>query len=65
MTKPDCYKCKHRRTIPGDCHTRCDNTAANVVGDSHGIKMGWFYWPYNFDPVWLKECDGFEKKEKP
>lgn len=21
--KSNCYKCKHRGTIPGDCHTRC------------------------------------------
>ena len=20
---PDCYKCKHRETIPGDAHSRC------------------------------------------
>jgi hypothetical protein len=24
--------------------------------------MGWFFWPYNFDPRWLKSCDGFEPK---
>lgn len=22
-TKPDCYKCKHRGTVPGDCHSCC------------------------------------------
>jgi len=21
--KPDCYKCRHRREIPGNAHTRC------------------------------------------
>lgn len=31
----------------------------NVVGDEHGIRMGWFAWPLNFDPTWLKSCDGF------
>jgi hypothetical protein len=35
----------------------------NVVGDSHGIKKGWFLWPINFDPTWLLTCDGFEGKE--
>jgi hypothetical protein len=34
-----------------------------VTGDAHGIKKGWFFWPYNFDPLWLKTCDGFEQKE--
>ena len=35
----------------------------NVKGDEYGISQGWFNWPYNFDPVWLKSCDGFEEKE--
>ena len=34
----------------------------NVKGNLHGIKMGWFNWPYNFDPVWLENCDGFKKE---
>jgi len=34
-----------------------------VTGDPHGIRMGWFNWPYNFDPTWLKTCNGFESKE--
>jgi len=89
--KPDCYKCKHRRDIPGDAHSSCahpslkvaaDNPllgmlaifasvgrvdpialqALGVTGDSHGIKNGWFNWPWNFDPTWLKTCKGFEQK---
>lgn len=87
--KPNCYECKHRRTIPGNAHSRCEHpniptfgamanmaalfgggpplkvTGMKVVGDQHGIRMGWFMWPLNFDPTWLKECDGFEAKEKP
>ena len=35
----------------------------NVVGNPHGIMNGWFSWPYNFDPVWLESCDGFERKK--
>ena len=46
----------------GDCHSFCDNWNAEVKGDPHGIKSGWFCWPFNFDPVWLVECDGFDKK---
>lgn len=34
-----------------------------IVGDEHGIKKGWFNWPFNYDPVWLENCDKFEKKE--
>lgn len=35
----------------------------NVEGDPHGIRNGWFVWPLNFDPVWLRRCDGYEPKE--
>ena len=37
-------------------------TGLNVKGNEHGTKSGWFNHPLNFDPVWLEECDGFEKK---
>jgi hypothetical protein len=61
MSKPNCYDCEHRRTIPGDCHSSCANTLAKVTGEKHGIKNGWFNWPFNFDPNWLTSCDGFKK----
>lgn len=32
----------------------------NISGDAHGIRNGWFMWPMNFDPAWLRTCDGFE-----
>jgi len=35
-----------------------------VTGNEHGIRMGWFFWPVNFDPTWLVSCDGFALKEK-
>ena len=38
--------------------------ALGVEGNEHGIKSGWFNWPWDFDPVWLQSCDGFEKKEE-
>jgi len=39
------------------------DTGLNVTGKQRGIEMGWFNWPFNFDPVWLESCDGFEEKE--
>jgi hypothetical protein len=33
-----------------------------IRANFHGIKKGWFRWPYNFDPVWLEHCNGFEEK---
>ncbi len=35
-----------------------------IRANYHGIKQGWFNFPFNFDPVWLEECDGFTKKEE-
>ncbi len=58
--KPDCYTCKHRQSLPGDCHSACANGAARVKGKEHGIKHGWFFWPFNFDPIWLESCNGYE-----
>ena len=41
------------------------DTGLKVKGNPHGIAHGWFNWPMNFDPVWLKECDGFTECESP
>lgn len=60
--KPDCYKCVHRGTLPGDAHSRCANRSAIVIGNTHGIARGWFFWPFNFDPTWLVSCNGFKAK---
>jgi hypothetical protein len=60
---PDCYQCEWRRPLPGDCHSRCLNINASVEGHPHGIEKGWFFWPYNFDPVWLVACDSFKARE--
>ena len=59
----ECYECKYRGHIPGDAHSSCKrNPLPNVKGAEHGIKKGWFNFPFNFDPVWLESCDGYEKK---
>ena len=88
--KPNCYDCKWRDEVPGDCHSCCkhpslkadpvgnlmaifasvgrvapvsaNSSALNVRGNPHGIRKGWFNFPWNFDPVWLENCDGFETK---
>ena len=79
VEKPNCYDCKHRRNIPGDAHSMCahekgmgneirlvfssDAKGLGIEANPHGIRMGWFSWPFNFDPVWLLKCNGFERKE--
>lgn len=64
MGYPKCYDCKFRREIPDDAHSACMNRDAIVKGHEHGIRKGWFLWPFNFDPVWVTECDGFQRKEE-
>jgi hypothetical protein len=36
----------------------------HIKANAHGVKMGWFMWPVNFDPTWLENCDGFKAKEE-
>jgi len=95
MDRPDCYKCKHRASVPGDAHSRCMHPetqkqidilsdvlaifassgriepqinlaaarALKIKANLIGIRRGWFNWPWNFDPVWLIACDGWEEKD--
>jgi len=55
-----CYSCKFRREVLGSCHSSCAKPIANVKGSSYGIRKGWFFWPFDFDPVWLEYCDSYE-----
>ena len=60
----DCYKCAHRRTIPGDAHTRCERDFQGLKLprlDPHGVRMGWCFFPFNFDPIWVGPCEGYQK----
>ena len=31
MNKPNCYKCKHRRGVPGDAHSACHHPDAQSI----------------------------------
>ena len=49
-----------------DCFMRENlilSEALNIRASSHGINKGWFMWPVNFDPVWLRNCYGFTDKD--
>ena len=59
-----CYSCEFRSTVFNSCHSSCMNKKAKVEGQDQGIKGGWFYWPSNFDPLWLKKCDSYMNKEE-
>jgi hypothetical protein len=58
--KTNCYNCINRRNVPGSAHSYCVNPDPDMTGDSHGIRNGWFLYPYNFDPIWkTHECSKF------
>jgi hypothetical protein len=58
----NCWKCKEKRSIPGNCHVKCANPDPEMKGKKHGIVNGWFNYPRCFDPVWVdKDCSNFEE----
>ena len=60
----ECNHCKNKRTLAGETHIACAKADPEMVGHEHGIKMGWFSYPFNFDPVWkAKRCNKFEEKQ--
>lgn len=60
----NCYKCKSRRDVPGNCHIQCVTPDAEMTGDEHGIKNGWFMYPLLFDPIWAtKKCRNYKSIE--
>lgn len=68
MTKNDvtnCYKCIHKRSVPGNCHIQCVKPDPEMTGLPHGIKNGWFIYPLLFDPIWkTKDCTTYEAKSE-
>jgi hypothetical protein len=60
--KDECWSCVHKRTIPGDCHISCAKPDPQMTGHPHGVRNGWFLYPFNFDPVWkAKACANYEE----
>jgi hypothetical protein len=63
MSDQRCYTCVYKRTIPGDCHISCAKPDPMVQGHAHGVRMGWFDYPYNFDPIWIERpCSNYVEK---
>ena len=61
MKNHDCYKCKHREKIIGDAHSKCNADVKR--GDVKIIVNQWsFFFPINYDPVWIKSCKKYESK---
>ena len=36
----------------------------DIIANTHGIQKGWFNWPWNFDPLWLINCNRFEEQDE-
>ena len=35
------------------------SSSLKVMVESSAIPEGWCTWPFNFDPIWIKECSGY------
>ena len=59
----ECYSCVSLRRVPGNCHILCNNPDPDIRGDAHGIKNGWFFYPFLYDPTWkLNFCNNYQQK---
>ncbi len=57
-----CHECAYKGDIPGDAHISCqfDWKGPTPQGDLHGVRNGWYYFPFNYDPTWMiEECPNF------
>ena len=61
-----CYKCEHERKIEGSSYVRCEKPDYSLLADQHGVDMGYFNYPNNYDPIWKSSvCKNFKLKEAP
>ncbi len=59
----ECWDCNHKRPVFGNAHIKCVKPDADMTGNGHGIRSGWFMYPSLFDPVWkTKLCSNFSSK---
>lgn len=59
----ECWDCEYKEEVPGNAHIQCRKPDSEMTGDPHGIRMGWFFYPLLFDPIWkTKSCSNFKVK---
>lgn len=67
---PLCYNCMHNGgvVLGSSHHIRClaPMKVKNlfVKSNEHGVRNGWFIWPFNFDPIWLESCSAYTAKNQ-
>jgi len=60
----ECWSCQHKREVPGNYHIRCVKPDPDMKGNEHGIRKGWFMYPFLFDPTWKEKlCNNYQKIE--
>ena len=66
-----CRACGYKAGIPGDDHISClfdwgKSWWVMPNGEAHGIAHGWYVFPFNYDPIWMREeCMAFSKEADP
>lgn len=66
-----CRECVYHNKIAGDAHISCIldwNKSKHPIpkGNPHGIRMGWYMFPVNFDPIWqVTVCEEFSEEKNP
>ena len=66
-----CYLCHFRRDIPETMHSGCavllegrrEAWSLRISFEDDRVDESWADWPLEFDPLWLRFCDGFRKKD--
>lgn len=59
----ECWHCLHKHEVPGNAHIACVKPDPLMKGGEHGVRNGWFYYPFLFDPVWKERlCANYEER---
>jgi len=56
----NCKNCIYKKNVPGNTHIECTRLGCKPINvREHGVKNGWFMFPFLFDPIWAENCTGF------
>ena len=63
MRQPICDGCKHRQSLPGDCHIRCTKPAGTPDPERLKPWPGCGYYPWCFDACIIESCKARKERE--
>jgi len=64
-----CYGCVFRKELSWSAHSECvfnwdESNKKPPQHNEHGLKNGWYNFPYNYDPVWQEsKCEAIKNNE--